>query len=72
MKQSLKEVRIVAWRINLRITFIFNPGLSSELVPWIDNAEKFTSDTLEKPKSIVEAQEIEKKCVLFAKVCLSC
>ena len=72
MKQSLKEVRIVAWRINLRITFIFNTGLSSELVPWIDNAEKFTSDTLEKPKSIVEAQEIEKKCVLFAKVCLSC
>ena len=63
---------MVAWRINLRITFIFNPGLSSELVPWIDNAEKFTSDTLEKPKSIVEAQEIEKKCVLFAKVGLSC
>ena len=57
---------------NLRITFNFNTGLSSELVPWIDNAEKFTSDTLEKPKSIVEAQEIEKKCVLFAKVCLSC
>ena len=58
---------------NLRITFNFNTGISSELVPWIDNAEKFTSDTLEKPKSIVVRPKRQKRSVfcLLRQVCLA-
>ena len=65
MKQSSKEVKE---RLKYNSLSIINLGLGSELIPWINNAEKFTTETLEKPRNIVEAQEIEKKCVVFAKV----
>ena len=42
-------------------------GLKSELIPWIDNAEKWTEQGLEKPKSFDNAREIEKQCAMFAK-----
>ena len=43
-------------------------GLSGQLIPWIENAEKFTSNSLDKPKDFSHAQDIEKKCTTFAKV----
>merc|ERR1719438_128905 len=67
LESSIKNMDPLNFAKVMKIEAEFKGGLGSELVPWIDNAEKFTSDTLEKPKSIVEAQEIEKKCVLFAK-----
>jgi len=45
----------------------FTNGLKSELIPWIDNAEKWTEQGLEKPKSFDNAREIEKQCAMFAK-----
>ena len=46
-------------------------GLSGQLIPWIENAEKFTSNSLDKPRDFTQAQETEKKCTSFAKVFLS-
>ena len=43
-------------------------GLNAQLIPWIEEAEKFTQNILEKPKDFSHAQEIEKKCATFAKV----
>ena len=39
-----------------------------QLVPWLDNAENVTTKSLQKPRTFAEAQEMEKECVLFAKV----
>ena len=47
---------------------MFFLGLNAQLIPWIDEAEKFTQNILEKPKDFSHAQEIEKKCATFAKV----
>ena len=43
-------------------------GLCGQLIPWIEEAEKFTSNSLDKPMNFTHAQEIEKKCTTFAKV----
>ena len=43
-------------------------GLNGQLIPWINDAEKYTSNVLEKPQDFSHAQEIEKKCATFAKV----
>ena len=43
-------------------------GLKIQLVPWLDNAETVTTKSLQKPRTFAEAQEMEKECVLFAKV----
>ena len=45
----------------------FLNGLKEQLIPWMDNAEKVTNVSLEKPKSFEEARATEKKCVMFAK-----
>eukprot|EP00091_Calanus_sinicus_P019303 TRINITY_DN478_c0_g1_i8.p1 TRINITY_DN478_c0_g1~~TRINITY_DN478_c0_g1_i8.p1 ORF type:complete len:278 (-),score=57.00 TRINITY_DN478_c0_g1_i8:114-947(-) len=45
----------------------FTNGLQVQLIPWIDNAEKITTDPLEKPTSFEHAQQVEKNCVAFAK-----
>ena len=47
-------------------------GLNGQLIPWINDAEKYTSNVLEKPQDFSHAQEIEKKCTTFAKVRVLC
>ena len=47
-------------------------GLNGQLIPWINDAEKYTSNVLEKPQDFSHAQEIEKKCATFAKVRVLC
>ena len=53
---------------NVKNIFMFIQGLNAQLKPWLDTSETFTSNILEKPKDFSQAQEIEKKCSLFAKV----
>ena len=43
-------------------------GLKIQLIPWLDNAENVSTKSLLKPKTFAEAEEMEKECVLFAKV----
>eukprot|EP00092_Neocalanus_flemingeri_P010301 GFUD01011098.1.p1 GENE.GFUD01011098.1~~GFUD01011098.1.p1 ORF type:complete len:283 (+),score=118.73 GFUD01011098.1:147-995(+) len=45
----------------------FMNGLQQQLVPWMDEGEKVTGVTLEKPKSFEQARETEKQSVFFAK-----
>jgi len=45
----------------------FYNGLNALLIPWIEDAEKITTNSLEKPTSFEHAQQVEKNCVLFAK-----
>jgi len=45
----------------------FKSGLEKMLVPWIEEAEKTTSNPLEKPVTFDHARELEMKCVKFAK-----
>ena len=39
-----------------------------QLIPWLDNAENVSTKSLQKPRTFAEAEEMEKECVLFAKV----
>jgi len=67
LESSIKNMDPLNFAKVMKVEAEFKGGLGSELIPWINNAEKFTTETLEKPRNIVEAQEIEKKCVVFAK-----
>jgi len=57
----------VKFAADIKHEYEFKSGLSHLLTPWIDKAEKVTSNSLDKPTSFDTAREIEKSCVMFAK-----
>ena len=60
------------WLFDVSIQIQFHLwGLSHQLIPWLNSAEKSTSVVLEKPKSFCHAQEVEKQCATFAKVIIA-
>jgi len=66
-ESSVKNMDPLKFANDMGVESEFKGGLNAQLIPWIDEAEKFTQNILEKPKDFSHAQEIEKKCATFAK-----
>jgi len=66
-ESNVKTMDPLKFASDMKIESEFRSGLTFELIPWIDNAEKTTNSPLEKPTSFEHAQQVEKSCVTFAK-----
>eukprot|EP00092_Neocalanus_flemingeri_P000428 GFUD01000457.1.p1 GENE.GFUD01000457.1~~GFUD01000457.1.p1 ORF type:complete len:278 (+),score=77.63 GFUD01000457.1:57-890(+) len=64
---NLKTMDPLKFANDVKIESEFKNGLNVQLIPWMDNAEKITTTSLEKPTTFEHAQAVEKSCVLFAK-----
>jgi len=64
---SVEKMNPTKFANDMRVEAEFRGGLCGQLIPWIEEAEKFTSNSLDKPMNFTHAQEIEKKCTTFAK-----
>jgi len=64
---NVKTMDPLKFANELQIESEFKNGLNVQLIPWIDNAEKITTNPLTKPTSFEHAKEVEQSCVVFAK-----
>jgi len=64
---AVKNMDTLKFANSMKVEAEFKGGLSHQLIPWLNSAEKSTSVVLEKPKSFCHAQEVEKQCATFAK-----
>jgi len=64
---NVNTMDVAKFALDMKNENEFLNGLKEQLIPWMDNAEKVTNVSLEKPKSFEEARATEKKCVMFAK-----
>jgi len=66
-ESNVKTMDPLKFASDMKVETEFKSGLTVQLIPWIDNAEKIINSPLEKPTSFAHAQEVEKSCVAFAK-----
>merc|ERR1719431_492115 len=64
---TFKEFKLEETTAQMVAEQTFRAGLATNLVPWIDQLEKESFPSLDKPRDFAHAQEIEKQAVVFAK-----